>query len=722
MSALIALLAAATSAQPADAAADRADGSQIIVTGQRTEGQDDYAVRKQTTTTRFPISQRETPQSISVVSRAQIEDFRLNDVNALLATVPGINVQAAETDRVYYSARGFDIQTFQIDGIGLPFAFEVQTGSIDTAIYDHIEVLKGAPGLLSSTGNPSAVVNFIRKRPTREFQASANAQYGSFDALRLDGDVSVPLTRGGHVRARAVGVYDDSDSYLDRYHLRRWTAYGIVEADLGPDTVISAGYGHQDHHSRGAMWGALPTYFTDGSRIDLPRSANTGPDWAGWHVTDRQIFGDLTHHFNEDWTARLTVNRRAVSEDDELFYVYGNPSRAFADGVDPALNDLGGNVRAYPGAFRAETRSLTIDAYVAGKIALFGRQHDVMVGVNRSAQNYVQTSGYDYAAIGAVPLTLTQIFDGSFARPNFPTSFNTNFEESGNTTTKRETAYGLVRLQLADPLKLMIGVNVTHATSKGFSYRAYMNYDKTRALPFVGATFDLAPNISAYASYATIFNPQTSTTSDRALIRPVTGDNMEGGVKGDWFDGRLNASIAIFQSRQRHLANAAGFDPSIGQSIFTEVNAKSQGIEAEFGGQLAPGLQATGGYTVMRVDRIETGSPVRTFVPRNTARLNITYAPPSLPALKLGASMQYQSRTYLEPAGILSTTTGQQIRIEQKGYALLDLLARYKITDNLALSANLKNVTNVKYLTALNYDQGYYGAPRTILGTVSLKY
>jgi outer membrane receptor for ferric coprogen and ferric-rhodotorulic acid len=60
--------------------------------------------------------------------------------------------------------------------------------------------------------------------------------------------------------------------------------------------------------------------------------------------------------------------------------------------------------------------------------------------------------------------------------------------------------------------------------------------------------------------------------------------------------------------------------------------------------------------------------------------------------------------------------------VTQKGYALLDLLAKYDVTPNLAVSANVRNVTNTKYINALNYDQGYYGAPRTVLGTISLKY
>jgi len=722
MTAMLAFLAAAAAA-PAGQAVDKGEGGDtIIVTGQRTEDSDAYGVKAQTTTARFPISQRETPQSVSVVTRAQIEDFKLNDINLLLATVPGVSVQAAETDRIYYSARGFDIQTFQIDGIGLPFAFEVQTGSIDTAIYDHIDVVRGAPGLLSSTGNPSAVVNFIRKRPLKTFQASANAQYGSYDKLRLETDVSVPITADGSVRARAVGVFDDSDSHLDRYHLRRWTGYGIVEADLGPNTTLTGGYSHQDHRSRGAMWGALPLYYTDGTRIDLPRSANTGPDWAGWHVIDRQIFGDLVHHFDADWHAKLTVNRRAISEDDELFYVYNNPTRGFPGGVDPSLNapTILGNVRAYPGAFRAQTRNLTIDGYVAGKVGMFGREHDIMFGLNRSAQRYVQTSSYDNGAIGAVPLTIEQWLDGSFPRPNFPAVYNTSFLSSGDTTTRRETGYGLVRLNLADPLKLMLGGNLTHATSRGFSYGAQTVYSRTRFLPFVGATWDLNDSISAYASYATIFNPQRQIDADRRLIDPITGDNLEAGLKGEWMGGRLNASIAVFQARQNNTAEAAGFDPTIGQTLYRGVDAKSQGIEFEVAGELAEGLDATGGYTIMRI-RGEDDEPVRTFVPRQTARLNLTYSPPSLTALKLGVSAQYQSKIYLEP-GSLSITTGDPIRITQKGYALVDLLARYDLTPNVSISGNLRNITNVKYLTALNYDQGYYGAPRTVLGTLSVKY
>jgi len=694
-------------AAPVDAQQQTSD---IVVTGQRTENSDDYTIDGQTTATRLPLSLRETPQSISVVTRAQIEDFQLNDVNTLLTTVPGINVQANETDRVYFSARGFDIQTFQVDGIGVPFAFGIQTGSIDTAFYDHIEVVRGAPGLLSSTGNPSAVVNFIRKRPTRDLQVRASAQYGSFDNLRLEGDVSVPLTADGAVRARAVGAYTDGDSHLDRYGLRRWVGYGIVEADLGPNTVVSGGYGHQDHQSNGAMWGAIPLTYTDGTRIDLDRSSNVGPEWAGWNIVDRQIFGDVTHQLGGGWIARASAIRRATSEDDTLFYVYGNPVRGAANGIDTrgtadTADDLG--IRSYPGAFRAETRNLTLEGYVTGPVTLFGRRHDINIGVNRSAQSYVQRSSYDYATIGLL-LPFPALFEGTFPEPTFPTTFSTDPASSQNTRTRRETLYGLVRLSLADPLKLMLGGNLTHATSTGFSYGADTAFDRTKFLPFVGATLDLSPSLSAYASWATIFNPQTAVDANLRILDPVQGTNVEAGLKGEWYGGRLNASATVFRVHQNNTAEGIGYVGA--QPISRSVDATSEGIEVEVGGRLAPGLQVTGGYTLLRVEDPD-GAPVQRFVPRNTARLNLSWSPTALPALKLGASGQYQTSIF--------TPDGS---IRQGAYALLDLLAGYRLTDNVSASVNLRNVTNAKYLTALNFAGGYYGAPRTVLGTISVRY
>lgn len=670
------------------------DGGQradVTIVGQASENTGAYGVDAASAAARLNLSQRETPQSISVVTRAQIDDFQLDDVNSLLATTTGINVQNVETDRTYYSARGFDITNFQLDGVGLPFAYGLQNGGLDTATYDRVEVLRGANGLTSLTGNPSATINFVRKRPGDRFAVNASAQYGSFDTWRVEGDISAPITDG--VAARVAGAYQDGDGYLDRHEVTRSVIYGIVTADLGPQTKLSAGYQRSLSDSTGNLWGALPLIYADGTPTDYDRSTSTSADWSYWKTEDQQFFGDITHAFGGGWSAKLSVLHRLIDEDSRLFYVYGLPDRETGDGLF-----------AYPGAFSGPTREWTVDAYVSGPVTLFGRAHDVVIGVNRGTADLRQYSSYPPAG---APLPGDSAFDGSFPLPVFPArDLSADFE------TRRESAYGLIRLNPADQLKVMLGGSVVHAVSDGTSYGVRRDYSLTRVLPFAGATFDFTPNLSAYASYTKIFNPQVEIDANLRVLPPIEGDNLEAGIKGEWMGGALYASVAIFRARQDNTAESLGFDPTSGQTLYTTVDATSEGIEFDLGGRLAPGLNATAGLTFLRIED-EAGARARTYVPRRTGRLNVTYNPPAFDALTVGASMQYQSAIDRLIAGF---------DYQQDSYALVDLMARYAITPQVSVTGNVRNVTNAKYVTSLYWEQAFYGAPRTASVTLGVKF
>ncbi|RYE97592.1 MAG: TonB-dependent siderophore receptor, partial [Oxalobacteraceae bacterium] len=184
----LAIACALACAGPALAAAadDQQPPSVQIVTITGAAAQDGYTVGESSSATRLDLSLRETPQSVSVVTRRKMDDFKLNSVNDMLASTPGVTVETVETDRMYYTARGFDITNFQYDGVGVPFVFGNVTGSLDTALYDQVDVVRGANGLMSSTGNPSATVNFIRKRPGNKLAASAGVTYGAWGHKRFD--------------------------------------------------------------------------------------------------------------------------------------------------------------------------------------------------------------------------------------------------------------------------------------------------------------------------------------------------------------------------------------------------------------------------------------------------------------------------------------------------------------------------------------------------------
>ena len=159
-----------------------------------------YQAKPAATTTRLNLTAGQTPQGITSIKREQLDDFKLNSIRDVLDSTPGVNVQKVETDRTYFTARGFDITNFQYDGMGMGLTGGVLVGDIDTAPYEQVDVLHGANGLMTGTGNPSATVNFIRKRPTYEPEAKVSVSAGSWDKRRVDLDVSGPLTDSGNVR------------------------------------------------------------------------------------------------------------------------------------------------------------------------------------------------------------------------------------------------------------------------------------------------------------------------------------------------------------------------------------------------------------------------------------------------------------------------------------------------------------------------------------------
>ena len=114
------------------------------------------------------------------------------------------------------------------------------------ALFERVEVVRGANGLLTGTGNPAASINMIRKHATsREFKGEVSAEYGSWDKQRYVADMQSPLTDDGSVRARIIAGYQNNDSWLDRYNSEKTFFSGILDADLGTSTALSAGYEYQ---------------------------------------------------------------------------------------------------------------------------------------------------------------------------------------------------------------------------------------------------------------------------------------------------------------------------------------------------------------------------------------------------------------------------------------------------------------------------------------------
>jgi len=662
-----------------------------------------YTVPASTTATKMNQSLKDTPQSISVVTRTLMDDFHLNNINDVLDYATGIKVERVEPSRNYYTARGSDITNFQIDGIGTPFVYGLVFGDLDTAVYDRIEVLRGANGLMTGTGNPSATINFIRKRPTVETQAKISASVGNWDYRRLDADVSGKLNEEGTVRGRLVAANQVSDSYLDRYSTERNVLHGVLEFDLSDKTLLTVGHTYQKHDASGAMWGSLPLLYTDGSKRNYDRSSSSSPDWTYWNTINNITFAELQHEVNEQWKVKAQVTRKETNAASRLFYVSGNQDRAAGTGLF-----------ATSGMYRDTIKDWIADVYVNGSFELGGRQHELVAGATWSKTRAAEVE----LSAGTAALTdFESIAD--FALP-------TNFVPSGSYAhyeNIRFNRYLAGKFDLADPLKVTVGANMLSYDYAGVSYGADQNSDATnKVTPYVGAVYAIDPQHSAYASYTEIYNPQVQQDASRKILAPVQGSNREVGLKSEWFDSRLNTSVAYFDNKQKNFAQSTGAMIGIVQ-IYEAINVRTKGFELDVSGEIADGWSMNAGLTRLMSVKDDEGNNAKTYTPRTMAHVATTYKVQSIPGLKVGASVNWQSKVY---ADIDMTAYGSgTVRYTQSSYALLNLVGSYDINPHWQAAVNLNNITNEKYLASMmwvNFGQGYYAPGTNGYATLTWKY
>ncbi len=340
--------------------------------GEITEGSGSYTPGSIATATRLVLTPRETPQSVSVITRQKMDDFQLTSIDQVMEHTPGVSIVTYDSERTEYYARGFAIQNFQYDGIPMmrDSAYSAGNTLSDMVMYDRVEVLKGATGLLTGAGTPGATINLIRKKPTRGFQGHVTASAGSWDSYRTEIDLSGPLNASGSVRARGVAAYGDRHSHLDRYERKTDVFYGIVEADLTPRTLLTIGADSQHNKPHASTWGGIPILDALGEFNAMPRSTNNGANWSRWDQYTRTGFATLEHAFDSGWVAKAQFNRQVNGYD-------ANLGAAASDYPNPAD---GSGVSMWMGQYIGRTTSNAGDVYLSGPLRLAGREHEQVLG------------------------------------------------------------------------------------------------------------------------------------------------------------------------------------------------------------------------------------------------------------------------------------------------------------------------------------------------------
>lgn len=665
-----------------------------------------YIIQNSSTASKLNIPLKETPQTVNVLTRQQLDDFALDNTREVLRNAPGIIVNNQETERSSYLARGFEISNVLVDGVGIPLeGYNYNNDNPDSFLFDRIEVVKGANALNNGIGDPGATINMIRKRPTQELQAALNASYGSWNTQRYEVDVSSPLTQDGKVRGRVFGYQQTGDSYLDRYELEKNGIGAVVEADITDTTLLTAGYTETNHKPNGVNWGSNPLINTEGEQLSYSRNYNYSPSWTYWDSNIKSYFAELEQKLGGDWTAKLTYDEKQTQRDSKLLFLLGNPGANGTSGIF-----------LYPGMYIDDNKEQQASLSFSGTYPLWGQHHEASLGYVW-AKNRLDELGYAGSFVN--PLTT----DLASFTPEEPSWDMSKTSGEMHIRQKNQSLYAATRLHLNDDLKLLLGANYVQAESSGSSYGTDTIYDEDKVLPYAGLTYNFSPEYTGYLSYTSIFRPQTTKADDGSINKPIEGESYEVGVKGSWLDDKLTATMAVFRTEQSNypLRDSDGI-PTLRTTQVSDL--RSQGYEFGLAGQLSDHLNLSFGYTQFSLKDLINGGDARTFNPTQSFNLLTTYQVPQLPKLKLGLGVQWQDQTYLDVPeatanGVITQKAGV---IEQDAYALVNLMASYELNEHMTLQANGNNLTNEKYLFNFPNQQGFYGAPANYSVAVKFKY
>lgn len=692
-----------------------------------TEGTGSYTNQITSIASKTDQSFREIPQSVSVVTRQLLDDRKAVDVEQAMALTPGVIV--ADNSGRYFS-RGFQITSMQMDG-GAPLALGAYTyqPQQQMAFYDRVEVMRGASGLLGGVGDPGGIINLVRKKPLAQAQTDVALSVGSWNNLRTEIDVTGPLNAERSVRGRAVLAYQDADSYFDYIGIEKPSIYGVLEADLTPDTLLTVGASYGKVKQTGD-YGGLPR-FTDGRSLGLAGNTVFSNDWSFFHYKNQEVFAQLAHRFDNHW--QLKFNASHTQTDQNRLW------SSLSGAVNPQT--LAGPLWR-GGALDSSNTQDVVDLNLSGPFSALGRKHELLLGLDwqRVRSHWQNLSFADSARVGG------NVFDPQPWTPQFG-QYNLALSERYAPWGQEQVGgYGVLRLNPTDRLHVIAGARVSRYeftqtisnildTVGATAPRSAKSFSESaKVTPYGGVIYDLNAQWSAYASYSSIFKPQALMMSGPlpgTPLEPIKGRSYEAGVKGELMDGKLNATFSLFDVERTGTAvldTRYTATPSLWGAAccyLPQGKVSSRGFDVELGGQIAAGWELAAGYTFNETRDKTENKVFSSITPRHLFKLATAYTlPGDWSRWRVGGTGRIQSTQFVSGTITGAGGASQPYDFTQPGHAVWDLMVQYRIDPRWSLSLNVNNVLDKRYYQTVGtvFSGNMQGLPRNAMLTLRGKF
>lgn len=682
---------------------------EVVVSGNKKK----YKVDAPSSSLRLDAPLLETPQNIQIISTATLTDQQITSMSdGVIRNVSGVT-RLEHWGDIYtrVNTRGARAAAFR-NGINLTSDWGPLTE--DMSFVDHIEFVKGPSGFMMSNGEPSGIYNVVTKKPTgKDFNGEASFTIGSYDMYRGTVDLDGKLNKSGKLLYRLNLMGQMKNSHRAYEFNDRYSIAPVISYQISDKTLLTAEYNYQ--HVKLSDLGSAYVFAPDGFAT-LPRNFTMSePDLKPNTAKEHSVFLNMQHHFNTNW--KLTAQLAYVGFNQESSDIW--PSSVAANGdvirdlyiFDAALNYKFGQV------------------FLNGKATTGNVSHRILAGLDAGDKgryyDWGQTSPLDDAS---KPFNIYNPVYGAPVNgiPEFDRSKSLKERGANNRVNQY---YGSLYLQ--DELGFI--ENKIRLTLAGrFTYVKQSEYNEDtkdkKFTPRVGLSVSIEPQTSVYGLFDQTFIPQTGSIKSGEQPKPITGNNIEFGLKRDWFDGRWNTTFAVYRILKNNELSpdptstpAAPFSLQLGQST-------TKGIEFDLRGQILPGLNLIANYalTDSRVSKatevygevIPVGTKITGYAKHNAnAWLSYKIQTGAIKGAGISGGFSYQ-------ADRSSWSWGGAGTQEMPSYFKLDGGIFWE-KDKIRLTANAFNILDDYLYSGASYGDYYYWqseAPRNYRLSIAYKF
>jgi iron complex outermembrane receptor protein len=644
----------------------------------------------------------ETPQSVSVITADQIDKLGLQSLNQAMRYVAGVTPETrggAVTRYDQFKLRGFDVTTTFLDGLSSQYPGWYADAQVDASTVDRIEILKGPASVLYGNSPPGGLLNFVSKTPKEVAGGDLELRLGSRSLREASLDTTGPIAGDSRYTYRLLALYREGDGQARTTSYERYLIAPSFTWRPDDATTITL-LGRYQHDPKSNSYGSAPSKgsaFANPLGQLSPNFYDGDPNFEAYNRTQASIGYLAEHRFNDVFAFHQNLRYTRVESNYESVYASGlaADNRTLHRGTAASLESNDG---------------FTVDNQVSAKFDTGPLSHNVLLGLD-----YQHMMAKVKFGLGTAPDL--DIFNPVYGQtpigdPRGPAGFY-----NADTRIKQEQTglYAQDQIKL-DRLVVLVGLRhdkVTQDTTALGVTNTTASVDQSKTTGRVGVLYHFDNGFAPYASWSQSFEPQGQTDFAGNPFKPVTGDQVEGGLKYESPDKRIYATLAAFQIKRQ---NALTADPAHLNFSVQGGELRSRGVEFEGRAKLTHRLKLTAAATRLDVEYTKSNdgllglTPVGVAEKTASAYLDYDFGGP-LDGLTGGAGVRYVGPSWGD-----TTNT-----FKSPAYTLVDLNVSFelgKLSPSLQgwqATGSATNLFDKRYVSSCySTDWCWFGEQRTV--------